>query len=261
MNFYTFMLLQINHCSLSFGGIKAIQRFHTTLQEEEFLGIIGPNGAGKTTLFNLLTGIYKPDEGEILLKNRSTLKLSPHEINQSGVARTFQNIRLFQNLSVEENVLIAYHHNIQSSLVASSFLLNRVLKEESVLQKNAFDLLEIFGLLDRRNELAKNLSYGEQRRLEIVRALATKPQILLLDEPAAGMNLTEKHELIRLIREVNKNFQVAIMMIEHDMSVVMSLCPRIIVLNFGEVLAEGNPEEIRKNPKVIEAYLGEKIQK
>lgn len=250
-------LLNIQNCSVSFGGIKALKNFRAEMGESELLGIIGPNGAGKTTLFNLLTGVYLPCEGSIEFRGNCLNGKKLFQINQMGIARTFQNIRLFQNLKVEDNVLLAYHNQIHSSLFSSSLHLPRMHAEEKVLSKKAFDLLEMFGLLDQRLELAKNLPYGDQRRLEIVRALATGPKLLLLDEPAAGMNATEKKELISLIRQIQKDFHLAIILIEHDMQVVMNLCPRLIVLNYGEIIAEGNPEQIRSNKKVIEAYLGE----
>ncbi len=252
-------LLEIKNCSVSFGGIKALTSFHANLKEVELLGIIGPNGAGKTTLFNLLTGVYKPTEGSIFFKEESIQGKKLYEINQLGIARTFQNIRLFQNLKVEDNVILAYHNRIKASFLSSSLHFPSMHREEKELIRKSFDLLEMFGLLDQRLELAKNLPYGDQRRLEIVRALATSPKLLLLDEPAAGMNPTEKKELIHLIQQIQKDFNLAIILIEHDMNVVMKLCPRLIVLNYGLMLAEGNPEEIRNNPKVIEAYLGENV--
>ncbi len=254
------MLLQIQNCSISFGGIKALTRFSALLSEGELLGIIGPNGAGKTTLFNLLTGIYVPDEGEFFLQNRSLKGLSSYQINRLGLSRTFQNIRLFQNLSVQENVLIAYHHQIHSPLWKTILCMKSVEREEARIQKKAFDLLELFGLLEKRFELAKNLAYGDQRKLEIVRALATSPRVLLLDEPAAGMNPTEKKELIQLIRQIQEEFRLSMILIEHDMNVVMTLCPRIIVLDYGLTIATGSPDQIRRNPQVIEAYLGGSFQ-
>lgn len=252
-------ILNIQNCSVSFGGIKALTKFHAQLGAGELLGIIGPNGAGKTTLFNLLTGVYLPSEGSIKFKKIKLNGKKLFEINHLGIARTFQNIRLFQELKVEDNVILAYHNQIKASFLSSSLHLPSMHHEEKELTRRAFDLLEMFGLLDQRLELAKNLPYGDQRRLEIVRALATSPKLLLLDEPAAGMNPTEKKELIQLIRQIQKDFHLAIILIEHDMNVVMNLCPRIIVLNYGNMIAEGNPEQIRNNPEVIEAYLGENV--
>lgn len=253
------MSLELQNCSLSFGGIKALTDFSARLGEGEILGVIGPNGAGKTTLFNVITGVYCPDQGDVLFNSDSIAGKSLHEINRLGIARTFQNIRLFQNLTVEENVLIAFHHTIRSNLIQFLFQTPKSVHEEDECAKKAEALLQLFKLNDKKGQLAKNLPYGDQRRLEIVRALATNPRILLLDEPAAGMNATEKQELIQLIRSIQKDFNLGVLLIEHDMSVVMTLCPKLIVLDYGQVIATGSPDEIRKNPKVIEAYLGEKV--
>ncbi|MBF0493340.1 MAG: ABC transporter ATP-binding protein [Deltaproteobacteria bacterium] len=253
--------MQIQNCSLHFGGIKALTQLSFQLAERELLGIIGPNGAGKTSFFNILSGVYSPSEGEISFQRQSLIHFNPHQISRLGIARTFQNIRLFQNLSVQDNVRIAFHPHIEASLFSSVLKLDSFVNEEKQIQKKTFDLLELFGLLEKRLELAKNLCYGDQRRLEIVRALATNPKLLLLDEPAAGMNLSEKNELMQLIRGLHQDHGLAIILIEHDMHVVMNLCPRILVLNYGTLLAEGSSEHIRNHPQVIEAYLGDRNRK
>jgi len=250
-------LLEVKNCSIAFGGLKALSGLRFSLASEELMGIIGPNGAGKTTFFNLLTGVYDPSEGELLFEGTLLNPLKPQEINRLGIARTFQNIRLFPELSVFDNVRAACYYRIGYSLWDSVWAGKRFRDEEEKICAEVRGLLEEFHLLDLREERAKNLSYGDQRRLEMVRALATQPKLLLLDEPAAGMNASEKRALVDLIRRLHRELKLAILLIEHDMSVVMNLCPRILVLDYGIPIAEGSPEEIRNNPKVIEAYLGD----
>ncbi len=250
-------LLEVQHCSIAFGGLKALSGLNFSLNSQELMGIIGPNGAGKTTFFNLLTGVYDPSEGQLVFEGTLLNPLKPQEINRLGIARTFQNIRLFPELSVLDNVRAAFYHRAPYSLWDSVWAGKRYREVEEKISTEAQALLEEFHLLALRGERAKNLSYGDQRRLEMVRALATKPKLLLLDEPAAGMNASEKRALVDLIRRLHRELNLAILLIEHDMSVVMNLCPRILVLDYGIPIAEGGPEEIRNNPKVIEAYLGD----
>ncbi len=251
-------LLSIRDCGIRFGGLTALAGLNCSMRSGELLGIIGPNGAGKTTLFNLLTGIYAPTRGSIAFQDRPLMALKPHQINRLGIARTFQNIRLFSHLTVAENVLLAMHRSVRTHLVAISLGSPRYAKEENLSQKRARQLLAEFRLDALANRSPKTLPYGDQRKVEIIRALATQPRLLLLDEPAAGMNATEKRELMAFMRHVNRDYGLAIILIEHDMHVVMGLCPRIIVLDHGQQIAEGAPEELRRNPKVIEAYLGTK---
>lgn len=249
--------LLLSKVTKTFGGLAAVSNVNLHLNKNELAGLIGPNGAGKTTLFNLLTGVYKPTTGNITFRGNSITRLKPFQITQMGIGRTFQNIRLFANLSVLDNVRIANHMHATYG-VFSSVLRTKAFKfGEDLITEQAMEILEIFNLADKAYEVAKNLSYGEQRRLEIARALAVQPKILLLDEPAAGMNPQETNELADLILFVREKFDLTVLLIEHDMSLVMRICERIYVLDYGMVIAEGNPDEIKDNPSVIEAYLGE----
>jgi len=249
----------IEHLHKSFGGLSAVLDFNAYLEEQELIGLIGPNGAGKTTVFNLITGVYKPDEGTIRFAGQNITGLPPYEICSRGIARTFQNIRLFKDLTVLDNVRIALHKDVQYPLLSAVFRSPGFFKGEADIRKEADEFLEIFNLADKRDEIASNLPYGEQRRLEIARALATHPRLLILDEPAAGMNPQETAELMELIRSIRQQFNLTILLIEHDMSLVMGVCERIYVLDYGQIIAEGSPEEIRNNKRVIEAYLGEEV--
>lgn len=249
-------LLRAEHVSMVFGGLKAVSNFNLHLNKGELVGLIGPNGAGKTTAFNMLTGVYRPTTGSITFAGKSIVGLPPYEVTQRGIARTFQNIRLFSELTVLENVKIAFHFHVKYGLIEAVLRVGRYFREEQEIEEEAMELLKIFHLEDKADEVAKNLPYGAQRRLEIARALAAKPKLLLLDEPAAGMNPQETHELMEMIRWIRREFALTILLIEHDMSLVMGICERIYVLEYGEILAEGTPKEIKANPEVIRAYLG-----
>ena len=249
-------LLEARSLTMNFGGLTAVVNLSFQILKGELVGLIGPNGAGKTTVFNMLTGVYAPSEGSVYLENELVSSLKPHTITQKGIARTFQNIRLFNDLSVLDNVRIAFHSRSSFPIFDAVFLTPRFFKKEKAIYDNAMELLGIFGLADKKDEKANNLSYGQMRRLEIARALATNPKLLLLDEPAAGMNPQETEELTELITEIREKFDLTILLIEHDMSLVMKLCERIMVLDYGILIANGTPDEVRANRRVIEAYLG-----
>jgi len=249
-------LLETKGLGIQFGGLKAVDEFNFSIDDNQLYGLIGPNGAGKTTIFNLLTGVYQPTSGQILLEGKSLLGMTPATITQKGIARTFQNIRLFKDMSVIDNVKVGLHHSDEYPLVSAILHTPDYWRAEAAMDEKARSLLRVFDLEDLADVKASNLPYGQQRKLEIARALATAPKLLLLDEPAAGMNPTETAELMDTIQVVRDKFAIAILLIEHDMKLVMGICEKIAVLNFGTMLAFGTPEEIQNNQDVIEAYLG-----
>lgn len=250
-------LLKTQSLTMKFSGLVAVSNFNLDLREHELVGLIGPNGAGKTTVFNMLTGVLRPSQGKISLNAEILNELKPHHITARGIARTFQNIRLFKNLSVIDNIRLGHHIHMRHSIFAMAAESRHFKSEEKEIRDNAIGLLKIFHLESKADFLSRNLPYGDQRKLEILRALATKPKILLLDEPAAGLNHKETEDLMKTIQEIRHQFDLTILLIEHDMKLVMGICERILVLDHGETIASGRPKEIQSNPLVIKAYLGE----
>lgn len=251
------LILSTENLGITFGGLKAVSEVNLNVYKNEIVGLIGPNGAGKTTVFNMLTGVYEPTEGKILLNGTVINGKKPHDIVSMGIARTFQNIRLFKALTVAENVAVAFNKDLKTSIVSSIFRTGKFYKEEKKVYEKALNILKIFSLEEYANEKADNLPYGKQRKLEIARAMATSPQLLLLDEPAAGMNDTETAELMQTIATIREKFNISILLIEHDMNLVLGICEKLNVLEYGRMLASGNPQDVIKDEKVIRAYLGD----
>ena len=250
-------LLEVKNLGISFGGLRAVDGFHISIEKGQLYGLIGPNGAGKTTVFNMLTGVYTPNDGSITLDGVDITGKKTIDINKAGIARTFQNIRLFKQLSVLDNVKLGLHNDYKYSTIGGIFRLPSYYKTEKGMNEKAEELLEVFGLADEKDYISANLPYGKQRKLEIARALATSPKLLLLDEPAAGMNPNETQELMDTIEFVRENFDMTVLLIEHDMRLVAGICEELTVLNFGTVLAQGKTKDVLNNPEVIKAYLGE----
>lgn len=250
-------LLEVRNLTIRFEGLIAVSDFSITMGEHDLVGLIGPNGAGKTTIFNMLTGVRTPTEGIIQFAGEDITRIKPYQITKKRMARTFQNIRLFKDVSVLDNVKISFNFRVKYNLFHSIFRLPKFFREEEEIEEKAINILKIFRLDNKKHEMAANLSYGEQRRLEIARALAASPKLLLLDEPAAGMNPQETQELTELIKWVKNEYKISILLIEHDMKLVMNLCEKIVVLDYGKKIAEGTPEEIKANKQVIKAYLGD----
>lgn len=249
-------LLEVKDLGIDFGGLRALDDVYFSIDSNEIIGLIGPNGAGKTTVFNLLTGVYVPTKGAIRFEGQSIIGKKTYQINKAGIARTFQNIRLFRDMSVLDNIKLAMHNRMRYSTLSGVLRLPPYWREERRAEEQAMELLRVFDMEDTAHQKATNLPYGRQRKLEILRALASGPKLLLLDEPAAGMNPTETHELMEIIRDIRDRFSVAIFLIEHDMSLVMGVCERLYVLDYGTIIASGTPDEIRRNERVIAAYLG-----
>lgn len=250
-------LLEVKNLGISFGGLRAVDEFNITIEKGQLYGLIGPNGAGKTTVFNMLTGVYKPTDGTILLDGENITGKSTIEINRAGIARTFQNIRLFKDMTVLDNVKVALHNHYKYSVLTGILRLPKYFKTEKLMNEKAMEMLKVFELEDKAELTASGLPYGEQRRLEMARALATEPKLLLLDEPAAGMNPNETAELMDMIRLVRDQFGMTVLLIEHDMSLVSGICEKLTVLNFGQMLCEGKTENVLSDPEVIKAYIGD----
>ncbi len=251
------MMLDVENLTIKFGGLTAVDNFNLKINHNELVGLIGPNGAGKTTIFNLLTGVYKPTTGQIVLNGQSVSRKTPDQIVQIGSSRTFQNIRLFKDLTVIDNIKVAYHNHLKYNFFQAILKTKKFREEEARAEKIAYELLDVFHMSEDAHTLSKNLPYGKQRKLEILRALATKPTVILLDEPAAGMNDHETEELMKTISFIKDNFDLSVLLIEHDMKLVMGICERIVVMDYGKQIAHGTPEEIKQNKAVIKAYLGD----